>query len=154
MFNIGPLELMIVLMVALIIVGPKRLPEIGRTIGKAFSELRRVQDEVRDTIRFDLDDDKPYSPPPRSAHRDRDPEKEPPSPTTADVSPPGREEPDVSGSEEGRERSAGELPTGESPSTGPPTTEGRSEAESPRTPARAPAETSNGSKLPAPDEAE
>ena len=32
MFNIGPLELMVVLMVALIVVGPKRLPEIGRTI--------------------------------------------------------------------------------------------------------------------------
>ena len=59
MFGINPMELMIILMVALIVVGPKRLPEIGRTIGRAFSELRRVQEEVRDTIRFDLEDDEP-----------------------------------------------------------------------------------------------
>jgi Tat protein translocase TatB subunit len=67
MFNVGPLELMVILMVALIVVGPKRLPEIGRQIGRAFTELRRVQDEVRDTIRFDFDDD----PADRPIHRDR-----------------------------------------------------------------------------------
>jgi Tat protein translocase TatB subunit len=67
MFNVGPLELMVILMVALIVVGPKRLPEIGRQIGRAFTELRRVQDEVRDTIRFDLDDDGPEPP----IHRER-----------------------------------------------------------------------------------
>jgi Tat protein translocase TatB subunit len=68
MFNVGPLELMVILMVALIVVGPKRLPEIGRQIGRAFTELRRVQDEVRDTIRFDFDDDPVAD---RPIHRDR-----------------------------------------------------------------------------------
>jgi sec-independent protein translocase protein TatB len=68
MFGINPMELMIILMVALIVVGPKRLPEIGRTIGRAFSELRRVQEEVRDTIRFDLEDDEP-EPPTRPVRR-------------------------------------------------------------------------------------
>lgn len=59
MFNIGPMELMLILLVALIVVGPKRLPEVGRTIGKSLREIRKVQDEVKSTIRFDLDDEKP-----------------------------------------------------------------------------------------------
>jgi Tat protein translocase TatB subunit len=59
MFNIGPMELMLILLVALIVVGPKRLPEVGRTIGKSLREIRKVQDEVKSTIRLDLDADEP-----------------------------------------------------------------------------------------------
>ena len=40
MFNIGPMELIVILLVALIVVGPKRLPEVGRSIGKSLRELR------------------------------------------------------------------------------------------------------------------
>jgi sec-independent protein translocase protein TatA len=54
MFNIGPQELLLVLIVALIIVGPKRLPELGRTIGKGLNEFRKIQDEVKDMVKFDL----------------------------------------------------------------------------------------------------
>jgi len=42
LFNIGPLESLVVAAVALLIVGPKRLPEIGRTIGKSLREFRRL----------------------------------------------------------------------------------------------------------------
>ena len=83
MFGINPMELMIILMVALIVVGPKRLPEIGRTIGRAFSELRRVQEEVRDTIRFDLEDDEP-EPPTRPVRRQRSPDS-PRTPSAAEL---------------------------------------------------------------------
>ena len=83
MFGINPMELMIILMVALIVVGPKRLPEIGRTIGRAFSELRRVQEEVRDTIRFDLEDDEP-EPPTRPVRRERSPNS-PRTPSAAEL---------------------------------------------------------------------
>jgi sec-independent protein translocase protein TatA len=38
--NIGPLELAIVLIIALIIFGPKRLPELGRSLGKGIREFR------------------------------------------------------------------------------------------------------------------
>jgi TatA/E family protein of Tat protein translocase len=55
MFNIGPLELMIILLLALVVVGPARLPEVGRSIGRALREFRKVQDEVRDSINFNLD---------------------------------------------------------------------------------------------------
>src|SRR3989337_1431275 len=70
MFNIGPMELMLILLVALVVVGPKRLPEVGRTIGKSLREIRKVQDEVKSTMRFDLDDETPPPPPtPRAATR-------------------------------------------------------------------------------------
>jgi Tat protein translocase TatB subunit len=84
MFGINPFELMIILMVGLIVVGPKRLPEIGRTIGRAFSEIRRVQDEIRDTVRFDLEDDDDEGPPSYPSHRDRVPE-EPPGPSAVEL---------------------------------------------------------------------
>jgi len=57
MFNIGPMELIVILLVALIIVGPKRLPEVGRSIGKSLRELRRATDEVRYSFETSLDDD-------------------------------------------------------------------------------------------------
>jgi sec-independent protein translocase protein TatA len=47
LFNIGPEELLLILVIALLIFGPKRLPEIGRTIGRSLREFRRASDEVR-----------------------------------------------------------------------------------------------------------
>jgi sec-independent protein translocase protein TatA len=38
--NIGPLEIVIVLIIALVIFGPKRLPELGRSMGKGIREFR------------------------------------------------------------------------------------------------------------------
>jgi len=85
MFGINPFELMIILMVGLIVVGPKRLPEIGRTVGRAFHELRRVQEEIRDTVRFDLDDDDDDPEPPSfPARRERVPD-EPQAPTAVEL---------------------------------------------------------------------
>ncbi len=63
MFNIGPQELLLILIVALLVVGPKRLPELGRTIGRGLSELRKAQDEVQRTIRGALDEPTPSSRP-------------------------------------------------------------------------------------------
>ncbi|MGQ9674668.1 MAG: Sec-independent protein translocase subunit TatA/TatB [Chloroflexota bacterium] len=44
--NVGPLELMLVLVVALIVFGPQRLPEIGATVGRAIREFQRAQQEI------------------------------------------------------------------------------------------------------------
>jgi sec-independent protein translocase protein TatA len=63
MLNIGPQELILVLIIALVVVGPNRLPELGRTIGRALREFRKIQDDVKDTIKFDLSDDGPHVPP-------------------------------------------------------------------------------------------
>ena len=57
MFNIGPQELLLILVLALLVVGPKRLPELGRSLGRGIRELRKAQDEVRKTIQINLDDE-------------------------------------------------------------------------------------------------
>jgi sec-independent protein translocase protein TatA len=39
-FNVGPLEIVVVLIIALIVFGPKRLPELGNSLGKGIREFR------------------------------------------------------------------------------------------------------------------
>jgi sec-independent protein translocase protein TatA len=53
-FNVGPMELIIVLVIALVVLGPKRLPEAGRAIGKG---LREFKDSVSGIGKDDDDDD-------------------------------------------------------------------------------------------------
>jgi Tat protein translocase TatB subunit len=50
MFGIGLPEMLIILVVALLVVGPSKLPELARTLGKAFTEFRRMADEVKETF--------------------------------------------------------------------------------------------------------
>jgi Tat protein translocase TatB subunit len=57
MLNVGPLELLVVLAVALIVVGPERLPELARSVGRALRQFREVQDEVRDMVSSGMDDE-------------------------------------------------------------------------------------------------
>jgi sec-independent protein translocase protein TatA len=53
-FNVGPLELIIVLAIALIVLGPKKLPEFGRSIG---SGMREFKDSLTSSTSRDEDDD-------------------------------------------------------------------------------------------------
>ena len=55
--NIGPMELIIVLVIALIVIGPKRLPEVGKSLGKGMREFKdslsgdsRDEDEEATTL--------------------------------------------------------------------------------------------------------
>jgi sec-independent protein translocase protein TatA len=52
--NIGPMELIIVLVIALIVLGPKRLPDAGRSLGKG---LREFKDSLSGDRRDDDDED-------------------------------------------------------------------------------------------------
>ena len=58
MVNIGPLELVVVLIIALIVLGPQRLPEVGRSVGRGMREFRSaISGESRDDgDSGDLDD--------------------------------------------------------------------------------------------------
>jgi TatA/E family protein of Tat protein translocase len=67
MLNVGPWELMVILLIALIVVGPQKLPELSRQIGKGLREFKRVQDEVKDMVTFDLfSEPEPQRPAPSS----------------------------------------------------------------------------------------
>jgi Tat protein translocase TatB subunit len=48
MFGIGPEELVLVLIVALLVLGPERLPRVARDVGRVVGELRRTSDEFRE----------------------------------------------------------------------------------------------------------
>ena len=51
MFGIGMPELLLILALALIVLGPKRLPDIARALGKGLSEFRRATDELKAEMR-------------------------------------------------------------------------------------------------------
>ena len=46
--NVGPLELIVVLVIALIVLGPQRLPEVARSIGRGMREFRSALDRAGD----------------------------------------------------------------------------------------------------------
>ena len=50
MFSLGFPELLLIFAVALIVFGPRRLPEIGRSIGKALGEFKKATDDLKSTI--------------------------------------------------------------------------------------------------------
>ncbi|MEJ7824320.1 MAG: twin-arginine translocase TatA/TatE family subunit [Solirubrobacteraceae bacterium] len=39
-FNVGPMELVVVLIIALVVLGPKKLPEVGKSLGKGMREFK------------------------------------------------------------------------------------------------------------------
>jgi TatA/E family protein of Tat protein translocase len=103
MFSIGGWEMLLIAVVALLVFGPKRLPELARSLGRGLAELRRASNDLRRSVDFDLDTPHLSSP---------DPEKQPPAQAAQgieDTPAPGPSEAKRGGGEEqqgeGREQS-------------------------------------------------
>ena len=71
--SIGMPELMIIFVIALIIFGPRKLPELGRSMGKSLSEFKRASNDLRNTLDEEIrvEDKKPD--PPTEAKRAEQP---------------------------------------------------------------------------------
>ena len=59
MFDIGFQELILIFVVALLVFGPKNLPQLGRSLGRAMREFRRASDEFKETIETNLEINEP-----------------------------------------------------------------------------------------------
>jgi len=75
MFDIGLQEMVVIGVIALLVFGPSRLPELGRMFGRAMREFRRASDEFRSTVETNLHINDP------------EPIIASPSPLVSDVSP-------------------------------------------------------------------
>lgn len=62
--QIGPLEIAVVLLIALLVFGPNRLPELARQVGGALRELRRIQHSLRADLHEMMTDESDGAAPP------------------------------------------------------------------------------------------
>ena len=94
MGSIGPAEILVVLVVALIVLGPNRLPDAARSLGKAVNELRRVTSGVQAEVREAFSEAPPTypTPPPPAAPAAEAPAAEAPAAGAPAVAGPARPE--------------------------------------------------------------
>ncbi len=60
MFGLGMPEILLIMAIALIVIGPKKLPELARTIGRALGEFKRAAQDLKSSMDMeDLSDDSP-----------------------------------------------------------------------------------------------
>lgn len=62
MFGLGFGEILLILALALIFVGPNKLPDIAKALGKGYGEFRRYMDELKDSVNVAMDDENSSKP--------------------------------------------------------------------------------------------
>ena len=55
MFGIGMPEMLLILAIALIVIGPKKLPDLAKSLGRAFAEFRRATTELKESMEIDTE---------------------------------------------------------------------------------------------------
>lgn len=60
--QIGPLEILVVAVLALVVFGPERLPEMGRSLGKGLNQLKKMASDVKSEFDLSLEDEKVAAP--------------------------------------------------------------------------------------------
>ena len=54
MFGLGLPELLVIFVIALLVFGPKKLPELGKSIGRAMAEFKKASQEVKESIESEM----------------------------------------------------------------------------------------------------
>jgi len=54
MFGLGFPELLLIFVIALVVFGPKKLPELGKSIGRAMAEFKKASDEFQESVREEM----------------------------------------------------------------------------------------------------
>src|SRR5260370_3131641 len=88
MFDIGLQELVLIFVIALLVFGPKNLPQLAKALGRAMREFRRASDEFRSTIETNLKINEPDplpEPPVVSTHTEAIPAPPTPEPLAESV---------------------------------------------------------------------
>lgn len=83
MFGIGTTELLIIMLVALIVLGPSKLPGIARSLGKALGEFRRVTTDVQRTLNLEaakIEEDEKQKTKPKASTKTKPQEQDAPAP--------------------------------------------------------------------------
>ena len=91
--NIGLPEIIVILVIALIVVGPGRLPDVGAALGKSIREFRKASSDISDAARIDPPVQQP-APPAQTAAPAPTPELSVPTPTSTTVPAPIAAPPD------------------------------------------------------------
>jgi sec-independent protein translocase protein TatA len=98
--NLGVPELLVIFIVALIVFGPKKLPELGRSLGRGINEFKRASNELKNTLDEEIraDERRAATPPPSPVapvspaagdHDDPGAAVLPPAPSSLEPSEPG-----------------------------------------------------------------
>ena len=88
----GPLELVIILVIALLILGPGKLPDVGSALGKSIREFRKASSDLGDSVKVDTSP-LPPTPTPTSAPAVAPPNADLPEAPAAPASPPAATRP-------------------------------------------------------------
>jgi len=88
MFGIGMTELLVIFVIALIVLGPKRLPELARSLGKSLNEFRRASSDLRREF-LDVQEEARTDPSPRPGEAPKEaPAPAGPQPAASPAAPP------------------------------------------------------------------
>ncbi len=93
MFGMGMQELIVIFVIALLIFGPKKLPEIGRSLGRGLAEFKRASEELKEGLAAELAAEEERTRP--AAHEE-------PQGTTPETPPTARQEEKPEGTRETR----------------------------------------------------
>ncbi|NQY90928.1 MAG: twin-arginine translocase TatA/TatE family subunit [Deltaproteobacteria bacterium] len=101
MFGIGPTELIVILVIALLVIGPKKLPDLAKSLGKGLAEFRRATSDITtelDNARIVVQDQVEQA---ASAHEKNIDKKRAPASSEAESSEAGSAEPDTDDDKDG-----------------------------------------------------